>query len=273
MNAKAVVGWSVNIDDPFNEYTSLHSAIEANFFAAANAWGSHIVGSGTIDVNISFANIGTADGGSAATQFDHMSADGHYVYQQGAAYEAITGIDPNGSTADINIRLGRDWMNNVLWWDPNPTLRTDAIPDFHVDGESTLMHEIGHGLAFNGWRNGTTGALPGDYESPFDENVVAGGGYLWFSGAHAEAAYGGPVPLTLGNYGHYGNLGGPGSEFVGVGLMNGVYSYYQTRWNVSAVDLGILQDTGFTLVSSVPEPTTFAVMSLGVAALLRRRKR
>lgn len=268
----ADIGWSVNFSDPSNTYASYYSTITANLMAAGNAWGSHLVGTGTIDVNISFADIPTADGGAATNVYDHTTAGGVNVFQQGTAYEINTGIDPNGSTSDINIRLGNDWMHNTIWWDPNPTARTAAIPAYKVDGQSVLMHELGHGLAFNGWLDGTNGQNPG-YESPYDENVVFDGSNLYFTGAHAEAAYGGPVPLTYGNYAHYGNAAPrPGSELAGTRLMNGVVTYYQTRWNVTDLDLGVLADSGYTL-KAVPEPTTLAAMGLGIAAFARRRRR
>lgn len=272
--AQADIGWSVNIVDPTDEYASFHSTITQNLLAAGNAWGSRLVGSGTIDVNISFADIPTADASATDWVLNHTTPGGVDVYEWGTTSEIRTGVDPNGAEADIDIRLGRDWMNNVFFWDPNPTQRTAAIPQSRIDGQSTLMHEIGHGLAFNGWLNGTNVSNQG-YESMYDEQISLVGGNLYFNGANAMAAYGGPVPLTYGNYAHYGNAAPrPGSELVGTRLMNGVFSYYQTRWYVTDLDLGFLADTGYTLKAApVPEPATMAALGLGVAATLRRRKR
>ena len=68
-----------------------------------------------------------------------------------------------------------------------------------------LIHELGHAFVFNGWMNGTTGQLPPTYMSTFDEHSSFDGSNLYFNGAGATGRYGGPVPLTYGNYGHLGN--------------------------------------------------------------------
>lgn len=278
VGARADIGWTVDFDDPGGTYSAYYDNIRSNMLAAGNIWGSYLAGSGTIDIQVGFADIATANGASVTTGFSHMNGSTS-VYNQGAAAEILTGVDPNGSGYDIRINIGSTYQSYLgssyldnLWFDPHPMQRTDTLPDGRTDAMSTFLHEIGHGLAFNGWRNGTTGNLPGSYESTFDENVVVGsGGYLYFDGPNASAAYGGPVPLTRGNYGHYGNASpGPGSDLVGYSLMNGVSYYYGARWGISAVDLGFMKDVGFTVV---PEPASIAALGVGVCALLRRRRK
>ena len=69
------------------------------------------------------ANIPTMDGASVVTGF--VRNDGtRDIYEQGAAYEIRTGIDPNGADPDIRIRIGTAYLTNELWFDPNPQTRT-----------------------------------------------------------------------------------------------------------------------------------------------------
>jgi hypothetical protein len=133
-----------------------------------------------------------------------------------------------------------------------------------------FIHEIGHALAFNGWR-GTTTALDG-IVSPWDQNVSFEAGVLGFHGAHATALYGGPVPVTVGYDFHIGNLVGPGSDLQS-DVMNGVGIVDGVRYDVSALDLAMLQDMGLA-VSPAPEPATVTLMLAGLAGLagLRRRQ-
>jgi hypothetical protein len=59
----------------------------------------------------------------------------------------------------------------------------------------------------------------------------------------------GPVPITYGNPFHLGNNSPrPGSDLI-PDLMNGVVYYYQTRYDISALDLAIAKDAGVVLAS------------------------
>jgi hypothetical protein len=130
-----------------------------------------------------------------------------------------------------------------------------------------LLHEIGHGLGFNGWRDWTTGALPADYMSTYDQWVFLEDGIPYFGGPSASAVYGGPVPLTAGNLMHYGNqFPLPGWDLVeNIGLMNGVQNRSGFRREISELDLAILQDLGYVIV---PEPGTCALGWLALVVLL-----
>jgi hypothetical protein len=58
------------------------------------------------------------------------------------------------------------------------------------------MHELGHAFAFNGWMNPTTGTMPGNYQSTFDEKTYFDGTNFFFTGSEAVGIYGSPAPLT-----------------------------------------------------------------------------
>ena len=60
-----------------------------------------------------------------------------------------------------------------------------------------------------------------------------------------ETVYGGPVPMTYGDYPHFGNEPPrPGSDLIDHELMNGVVFYYGQRYYISPLDLAVLEDVG-----------------------------
>jgi hypothetical protein len=245
--ASPAITYNVTFIEPAGPYASYYPAITAAIQAAGAEWNRHLVGSGTLEVEVSMANIPTMDGTSVTTGF--VSNNGtRDIYEQGAAYEIRTGMDPNGSDPDIRIRIGTDYLTNEVWFDPNPQTRTDPIPANHIDAISVFIHELGHAFVFNGWMNGSTGQLPPTYMSTFDAKASFDGSNLYFNGSGAMGRYGGPVPLTYGNYGHLGNSAPrPGSNLL-YDLMNGVVYYYQNRYFISPLDLEIARDSGMAIV-------------------------
>jgi hypothetical protein len=243
----AAITYNVIFVEPAGPYASYYPSISAALQAAGTEWNRHLVGSGSLEVEISMANIPTMDGTSVTTGF--VRNDGtRDIFEQGAAYEIRTGTDLNGATPDIRIRIGTTYLTDQLWFDPNPQTRTDPIPANHIDAISVLIHELGHAFVFNGWMNGTTGELPASYMSPFDAVSSFDGTNLYFNGSGAQTRYGHAVPLTYGNYGHVGNAAPrPGADLL-LDLMNGVVYYYQTRYFVSPLDLEIARDSGMAII-------------------------
>ena len=243
----AAITYNVSFADPSGPYSSYYPQITAALHAAGAEWNRYLVGSGSIEVEIVIdPNIPTENGSSVTSGF--VRNDGtRDIFEQGAAYEIRTGTDPNGGDPDVRIRVGTAYLQNQLWFDPNPSSRTAAIPANHIDAISVSTHELGHAFAYTGWANGTTGQLPATYMSTFDMNMTYTGGNLFFVGANAKARYGGPVPLTYDNYGHTANRSPrPGPDLL-PDLMNGVVYYYQTRYYVSPIDLDIMRDCGIAL--------------------------
>ena len=285
-SANAALSFDVTFNDPGNAYSSYYSSIQNNIVAAGNQWASYFNTSSintTLTVNIGFDSIPTANGGSATTSF-YNTQGGIFTYEQGAAYELRTGVDPNGAAADINFNIGiNGYLQSELWFDPTPNnLLDDIVPINQTDARSVFLHEFGHALGFNGWRNGSTGLLPGNYQSTFDAFTTLintpQGDTLFFTGAQAQAVYGGLVPLSFGNYGHVANGDGrPGSNLIS-DLMNGITFFRGTRYEVSALDLAILSDIGLPVnngPAAVPEPSSYALMfgGLGLMAWVNRRRR
>ncbi|MEY2541450.1 MAG: hypothetical protein QOI22_1052 [Verrucomicrobiota bacterium] len=256
---EAEINYPITFNDPGGANASYYAAITSNIQAAGAYWAEFLVGSGSIEVQVEFTtSIPGIDGASFTNGYVHTNG-ARNVYEQGAAYEIRTGIDPNGASPDVHIRINPNYLANTLWLDPHPTERTDPIPANRLDALSLFIHELAHAYAFSGWMNGTTGQLPPDYMSTFDENVYYDGANFFFVGPAAQADYGGPVPITYGNPTHLGNNSPrPGSDLLN-DLMNGVVYYYQTRYTISRLDRAIVQDCGIAI--SI-EPRALRVSSL-----------
>lgn len=267
----------VVFSDPGAAYAPYYADLERLTQAAGNAWLQHVVGGTAADlsVGISFASMATASGRSATTGYAGSTGNGSTLWLQGAAYELRTGIDPNGAAPDIEFLIGIDgYLQNELWFDPDPLSRSAAVPAHQTDAMTVLMHEFGHALGFNGWLDAATGAAAGGHLSTFDAWVqpmaTPLGTVLFFTGVQAMAVYGGPVPLTLGNYAHLGNeIAGLGLDLV-PDLMNGVVFYRGVRGEISALNLAMLADTGLALnVTAVPEPGAALLLLAGLLPMLR----
>lgn len=265
--AAAQVQFDVRFVDPTGLYTPYYADLTRTVQAAGTQWASRVVtASGPVNVGVRLTfdpSISTANGTSAASSYVGL-VNGLSTYRFGFASELATGIDPNGAADDVLFTVGTGYLANTLWFDPDPNARLAPVPAYRIDAMSVFMHEFGHALAFNGWRDWTTGRLPGGYQSTFDQWVTFdAAGTPYFTGPRAQAVYGGPVPLTYGNLMHVGNaFPRPGADLV-PDLMNGVVYYYQRRYDISALDLAIAADAGVTLT---PEPGPLALV--GVALVL-----
>lgn len=239
--AEGPIVYSVSFNDPGGTYSSYYAAITSCVQAAGADWARYLIGSGNLEVEVMIAANASGGGNSATSGF--VRNDGaRDIFEQGAAYEVRTGIDPNGATPDIYISLPTNFLTNVLWFDPQPAQRSASVPADRVDAISVFSRWLGRAFAFNGWMNPTTGELPATYMSTFDENIHFDGSNFFFVGPTAKMRYGGPVPLTYGNIYRVGNNPPrPGSDLL-ADLMNANGFEYGRRYYISQLDVDIVKD-------------------------------
>lgn len=237
--------FSVSFDDPTGAYTKYYDELRTTFTAAGEYWSRHVPGSGSIELEVRFDPSISTIASAASSSVASGQIDGKTIYQQGVASEMMTGVDPNGTAPDAVTTIGASYLDQ-LWFDPHPMSRSAPVDPGKVDALSVFMHEIGHMIALNGWKD-ATGALPGTYESTFDAHTALLGSGLAFTGPAAEAAYGGPVPLSRFATGHLGNPG----DAAASDLMNGVAFVTGTRYDISALDLAVLKDCGVSVRDAV----------------------
>lgn len=257
LSAVAQPEWNVSFNDPGTAQSAYYADITRVIQAAGHEWGQLFDSAASIEVTVKFdPALATAYGRSLTASYLYHDADGLDIYEQGAASEINTGVDPNGAAADVEIVIGTqpgsNYLADTLWFDPNPASRTVDIPDGKVDAVSVMMQALGHAIAYNGWRNWSTGQLPGTYASTFDQNIYQSGGDFLFSGAFAHEVYGADPALMAGSLYHWGPAGiAPGVDLPKQ-LMNGVSLAAQTRYEISPLDVAVMYDVGMNMRITPP---------------------
>lgn len=280
-HARAEITYTVTFDDPDQANKIWYDRITSHTLAAGADWSRYLDGNAVLDVVIKF-DSSFARAGGRSVQSSFVGNNGTLdIFEQAAATEIRTGMDPNGATPDIEFTFNPTYIADELWFDPDPFARTASIPSpqpNETDAVSVLLHEFGHAFGFNGWRDLVNGTLPGDYASTFDELTIFDGTDFYFIGEAAMAIYGSPVPLTFGNIFHVANPSPrPGTDLI-PDLMNGVVFTDSNRYYISALDVAILSDVGVPILpAAVPEPSSLLLTSLvGIGAAVggyRRRRR
>jgi hypothetical protein len=217
-------------------------------------------------------------------------------FKGGFAFDHITtGIDPSSYPYDgsAQFNFGYTWNSGL-----------GAPTGNEYDLFSTSLHEMGHvlgllSLADKDGKSEITGGNPGVF-SNYDGHLELGDGTklfnsvgeftgtpsdltsydVYFDGTFADAANGGdPVkvydPFTWASGSSLSHLADPND------LMYYALFYGEEQRSYSDVDLGILQDLGYTLYSGtgpkpVPEPSSFALFALsalGIFGLIGLRRK
>jgi len=154
------------------------------------------------------------------------------VFEQGAAAEIRTGIDPNGAEADAKITLNPA----VSWWfDPDPLSRTAPVPEGQEDAYSILLHEMGHVLGFR-WMSSLQTTWGELVDGEREDDAV--GGRCYFVGESAMAIEGRPVQLSSLDCQHIR----VGDENV---VMGG--AFWSDRQYISPLEVAMLADIGLPM--------------------------
>ncbi len=246
----------------------------------------NISGARSISVLVSTDTmIATANGRSETSGFV-FALSGRDTFEQGMAAELRTGSDPNGATADVLFSVGLNYLRNELWFDPNPSTRSAVVPNDKTDAMSVFIHEFGHAIAYNGWANLADGTPPSTFWSVFDRWMVPGVPTPFTGTQSVAAWGSNPILTTnnIFHWGNSSRLPLPElthtqstviwengrpkppiicqamhsidrAEFAQVEqihgslinqLMNGVVFLRGSRYYISSLDLGVLQDVGLS---------------------------
>jgi hypothetical protein len=145
----------------------------------------------------------------------------------------------------VSINIGTTNLDRYYWFDPTLATSTD-IPKDKTDGFRVLLHELLHGLGFNGWVSTAAAGATVTTASPYDQFYIAQGGRNYFVGPNAVSAFGGPVPVTGPHLGDavsfsQGILTGASTAMSYDFVPNGV------RISLDPVVIGVLRDLGYTV--------------------------
>jgi len=194
------------------------------FNFAAGIWGSFLDSSVNTDINSQFNSLtpcSTSGGvlGSAGSQTifrDFTNAGFAGTWYHAALANKATGTDNNAATQEINARFNTDVDNGCLgagtrfYYGLN-----NSTPAGRVNLLVVLLHEMGHGLGFSSFVNGSTGALNGGFPDiytryMFDRTTNK----YWYQMTNAERQ---ASALNVGNVLWDGSNVKSASAFLGAG--------------------------------------------------------
>jgi hypothetical protein len=166
------------------------------FQFAAGIWGAFLDTNVQIDINSQFNSLSpcTTSGGvlgsAGTTQIyrDFSNAQYPSTWYHVALANKREGADLNGATPEINARFNTDVDNGCLgagsrfYYGLN-----NSTPSQRINLLVVLLHEMGHGLGFSGFVNGTTGTLNQGFSDVYTRNMfdVTTGKY-WHQMTDAE---------------------------------------------------------------------------------------
>jgi hypothetical protein len=259
--------YSVDLSDPTNAGGSNDSILVYDLQQALGVWSQYIVGLGTFVVALDIANtsVGRASGGPTSSYFVGTNSAGLNVFEPSSQYELTTGQHVAGTTSDVTITVDPGYFQYLDL--ASGLTYGSQVPNNELSPIIVFLHELLHGFGMSGWYN-QNGALPGNYESTFDALITKTSSGAYFTGANAEAAYGGPVPLTTDstteNYYHFGNeqsdrqrTPSTVQDPLTLDLMNGIVFFDNYQYTISNLDLGVLKDLGY----NVRTPPTLTVQN------------
>lgn len=198
----------------------------------------------------------------------------------------LTGADTNGSSADgeITWNFGSGWgLGDDIGADQYDFQSTAWHELLHAFGFTAGMREPGSNTRsywsiFNSYIVDENGRSPFRYyrwNSDYDDNLTGGSGGLFFGGEHAVAAYGGQLvplytPSAWEQGSSMGHLNDPTFIAPNEKLMNARTDTGLGIRTLSAVEIGILRDLGYTVV---PHSPSYAWAFVGLVLVGRRRKK
>lgn len=164
---------------PSNPFTTLGAQRLHVFQTAAAQWGALLESNVEIRVQAAFnpltcagtsAVLGSA--GAMTVHRDFANAPVLGVWYNQALANSLAGVDLDGAANDINSQFNVDIDNGTcltgtLGWYYS-TLASDATPPGRIPLLPVVFHEIAHGLGFQTFTNGSTGAFFNGFPAIWD---------------------------------------------------------------------------------------------------------
>ncbi|MBK8465313.1 MAG: hypothetical protein IPL32_05730 [Chloracidobacterium sp.] len=147
------------------------------FNFAADIWEANLDSSVTISINAQFNPLTPCSSsggvlGSAGASFinrDFPNVPFAGTWYSGALANKINGVDQNGGSAEINATFNSSVDTGCLGAGTRFYYGfTDTAPNNMINLLVVLLHEMGHGLGFQTFTNGSTGAFNSGFPSVYD---------------------------------------------------------------------------------------------------------
>ena len=261
--------------------------------SAANKVASYIVVSKPVTLTFDVTAVNSPTSATLASTGSDLTSTSAGFFNTVVQNKILTGVDANGTAADgyVDVNFGTPWAYG------------DSVTNTQYDFTSTAMHEMLHALGFlsyvdapgSSWNargtNWTTfdnfivtnnktkviGTVLNRYRwnTAYNKNLTGSSGGLYFNGVNAIAANGGLlVPLYTPNPWESGSSVShlDDSTFTGVKtqLMNAMADTGKGIRTISAIELGVLKDLGYTVI---PTPAAASTLLFVGFVFLRRRRR
>jgi VCBS repeat-containing protein len=261
--------------------------------SAANMVAAYIVVSKPVTVTFDVTAENSPSSATLASAGSDLTSTSAGFFNTVVQNKILTGVDSNGTAADgyVDVNFGTPWAYG------------DSVTNTQYDFTSTAMHELLHAFGFlsyidapgSSWNTRGTNWTTFDsfivtnnktkvigtvtnknrWNTAYNKNLTGGNSGLYFNGVNAIAANGGllvplytPSPWESGSsVSHMDD-----STFTGAKsqLMNALADTGKNIRAISAIELGILKDIGYTVI---PAPATASTLLFVGFIFLRRRRR
>lgn len=241
----------------------------------------HLVVNAPVTITYSALADNDPNSGLLATNYTQFASSSPGFYGTVVQTKILTGSDPNGANADSQI----SWNFGYPW------AFGDSVSNSQYDFQSVAMHEMVHSLGmltgvnptnlgntnwttYDSWLSTSDGTkIIGPnyvFNTNYTANLTNGNGGLYFGGPNAVAVYGGPVPLyDPGSFSNGSSVSHLDPNYAPAGvnyLMDPTVGNGPNTRSLSAVEIGILKDLGYTVYQSGSYVFVFGF------GLLRRRR-